>query len=187
MEELELAFSTDPVVGWRVWRVLRPIDRKMSAIELATELLAGEREGEDGQVEGLFRPRLRSLTQPVYWAPRTELESTCDLVRDGVPAHGGGPDSACECGVWALRTRESADEVFGAYADSGVPVAIGRVALWGRIIEHNRGWRGQFAYPLDLEAFGAAPAAVADLAEQYGVPAQLLTAADLERRGRRAA
>ena len=25
--------------------------------------------------------------------------------------------------------------------------AVGTVALWGRVIEHERGWRAEFAYP----------------------------------------
>ena len=75
LAELELAFSTEPVVGWRLWRVAREIDRKISALDLAAELLEAERRGEVGVVERLFRYRLRSLTQPHLWPPRKPLES----------------------------------------------------------------------------------------------------------------
>ena len=29
-------------------------------------------------------------------------------------------------------------------------VAIGQVALWGKVIEHERGFRATFAYPIEL-------------------------------------
>jgi hypothetical protein len=181
MDQFELAFSTEPVVGWRVWRVLRPIDRKISAAELATELLAAERDGEREPVASLFRYRLRSLTQPVYWPVGAKLESTCELERGGTATHaGGGPHASCECGVWALRTRALALDVLGAYASSGVSVALGKVALWGRLIEHEKGWRGQYAYPLDTRVLHASAEAVRDLAEQYAVPVAILHSADLQ-------
>jgi hypothetical protein len=29
---------------------------------------------------------------------------------------------------------------------------LGRVALWGRVVEHEHGWRASHALPLDLYA-----------------------------------
>jgi hypothetical protein len=186
-DELELAFSTEPIVGWRVWRVLRPIDRKLSALELAAELLEAEQRGEPRPVERLFRYRLRSLTQPVFWPPRTRLEARCNVERADGFAHGGGPDAYCECGLWALRCRDLAEHVLASYADSGVSLALGRLALWGRIVEQERGWRGQYAYPLDLTVLSGTGEMERDLREDYGIAVSLAREQDRTRRRRRAA
>jgi hypothetical protein len=166
--DLELAFSTDPLVGWRLWRVEREIDRKRSALELALELRDAERAGERNPVERLFRHRLRSLTQADLWPPRRRLESTCGLDA-GAAVHAAGPDPDCDCGVWALKMREHAFETLLGYAQSGRPLALGRISLWGRIVEGANGWRGQYAYPLDLELYGSDDATARDLAADYGV------------------
>jgi hypothetical protein len=52
------------------------------------------------------------------------------------------PDINCTCGVYAARTtghlRQCGYERFGIR---------GEVYLWGAVVEHERGWRAQFAYP----------------------------------------
>lgn len=50
------------------------------------------------------------------------------------------PDLACTCGLYAVndpdQLRRSRD-----------PAALGTVALWGRIVEHERGFRAELGYP----------------------------------------
>ena len=54
------------------------------------------------------------------------------------------PMVGCTCGVHATNDpRRLARGVHGA----GV---IGRVAMWGRVIEHTHGWRAELAYPWQL-------------------------------------
>ena len=52
----------------------------------------------------------------------------------------------------------------------------GRVALWGRVIEHDHGYRAQYGYPLALwlaPTPGATSArTVRALAARYGVPTE---------------
>lgn len=53
------------------------------------------------------------------------------------------PEASCRCGLYAtvgldlLRRARS-------------PAVLGRVALWGRVIQHARGWRAEFAYPQSI-------------------------------------
>lgn len=48
---------------------------------------------------------------------------------------------------------------------------IGTVALWGRVMEHARGYRAEFAYPLRLWMRYIVPKRCGEvLAEEYGVP-----------------
>ena len=35
----------------------------------------------------------------------------------------------------------------------GLLPVMGRVSLWGRVVEHSRGWRAQYAYPYSLCVF----------------------------------
>lgn len=166
MSELELAFSVEPVTGWRIWRVSREIDRRRSAHDLAVELLAAEQRGETGMVARLFEPRLRSLTELGFWPARERMAATCGRG----PAH-VAPEAACECGVWAFRADERAYAEALAYADSGTPIVLGRVRLWGRLVEAEHGWRAQYAYPADLTVFGADEETAPALEAAYGVRA----------------
>jgi hypothetical protein len=168
--DLELAFSTDPVVGWRVWRVERPVDRRMSALDLALELREAERAGVERPAEALFDYRLRSLTQPEFWPMRTRMESVCGRGPSAHP-YSAGPEADCECGIWAFRAHLSAERTLLDYAHSGRLLALGPVSLWGRLIEQELGWRAQFAYPLELEIYGASEEVAADLGAAYGIEA----------------
>jgi hypothetical protein len=63
---------------------------------------------------------------------------------NGTHAHGSN-------GAHAYKTRKDAWETYGApqnYRDS--TMILGSIALWGKVIEHERGYRGEFAYPLHL-------------------------------------
>jgi hypothetical protein len=49
------------------------------------------------------------------------------------------------CGVYAARTIEHLHQC--GYKKFGIH---GEVYLWGTVVEHERGWRAQFAYPKSL-------------------------------------
>jgi hypothetical protein len=69
------------------------------------------------------------------------------------------PQYDCQCGFYA--TKEP-DEHWATYS-----AAYGKVALWGRIVEHERGYRAQYAYPLELWVYPGYHIKLRD----YGVPA----------------
>ena len=52
------------------------------------------------------------------------------------------PSFGCTCGVYAARTTDHLHQC--GYKKFGIH---GEVHLWGRVVEHERGWRAQFAYP----------------------------------------
>ncbi len=52
------------------------------------------------------------------------------------------PYLKCTCGVYAAKTIEHLHQC--GYKKFGVR---GEVYLWGTVVEHERGWRAQFAYP----------------------------------------
>src|ERR1022692_4891994 len=55
------------------------------------------------------------------------------------------PQAICTCGVYAAKTFHHLCSV--GYAKCGIH---GEVYLWGTVVEHELGWRAQFAYPKSL-------------------------------------
>jgi preprotein translocase subunit YajC len=55
------------------------------------------------------------------------------------------PYLKCTCGVYAAKSIEHLHQC--GYKKFGVH---GEVYLWGKVVEHERGWRAQFAYPKTL-------------------------------------
>jgi hypothetical protein len=53
------------------------------------------------------------------------------------------PDVGCRCGLHALRDT-------GSLRRTRDPAVVGTVALWGRIVEHEYGYRAEWAYPQRL-------------------------------------
>ena len=49
-----------------------------------------------------------------------------------------------------LRRLARKHRLPATYVTTGPRAAVGLVALWGRVIEHDYGYRAQFAYPVAL-------------------------------------
>jgi hypothetical protein len=97
-------------------------------------------------VEGEDELRLASVLYEDVWPVDEPLVARC--------AHGHrAPDFECACGVHAARRRELALPYrIGRDDARTVGRVVGRVALWGDVVEHRDGWRGSHAYPLELWA-----------------------------------
>jgi hypothetical protein len=120
----------EPVEAWRVWRVAR-------------------REG---------RVVLQSLFAGAIWEPELPLVATCTgghrrrrppwrKEPNGHPA----PELDCRCGIYGVQSVAAARSYLELppllRRDDRV---IGRVALWGDVVEGASGWRASHAYPLEL-------------------------------------
>ena len=55
------------------------------------------------------------------------------------------PQAKCTCGVYAAKSLEHLRR--NGYDRCGI---YGEVCLWGTVVEHERGWRAQLAYPKNL-------------------------------------
>lgn len=138
----------EPLVGWRFWRVER-----IATLDHGTRfrLCAAGRYG-----------------RPKVWQPRVATVAVCS---DRDRNH-DAPHPRHECGIYAYLDREAAEaklvsmETYrSSYAakkaDKWNPDptptyetwAVGRVSLWGRVVECELGWRAQFAYPYDLTVY----------------------------------
>jgi hypothetical protein len=88
---------------------------------------------------------LASPFNPVEWIPRTPARALCTGCEDS-------PGRDCGCGLYALWTGPFAEDVprLGAGPELTSRCVVGRVAGWGKVIEHTKGWRASLAYPLSL-------------------------------------
>lgn len=93
---------------------------------------------------GLRRTKRGELRlQPVTgrggpWEPEEPAHAVCR--RRFHPA----PKPECRCGLYASRGVD----LLRRAPDGTV---VGSVALWGRVVEHDMGYRGEFAYPQRLQ------------------------------------
>lgn len=109
-------------------------------------------------------PELARLRSPLQvsteWRPGEPLTARCELA--GHPA----PDPDCTCGLYAAREPGGVGGV-----GFGRVTLLGCVALWGTVVEGERGWRAGLGLPVLLFCGPALPEATrAELARAYGVP-----------------
>ena len=120
----------EPVEAWRVWRVAM-------------------REG---------RVVLQSLFAGAIWEPAVPLVASCTGGRRSrllpwrkTPYEHAAPDLDCRCGIYGVESVAAARSYLETppllYRDDRV---IGRVALWGDVVEGPFGWRASHAYPSEL-------------------------------------
>jgi hypothetical protein len=74
------------------------------------------------------RGLLRSMAADFAWMPGEVVQ--------GVPSTG--------LGVHAFKTLGDAVGQYSAFASNGTVVVFGTVALWGEVIEHEKGYRAEF-------------------------------------------
>jgi hypothetical protein len=120
----EAEHTTEPILGWRAWRLSRA-------------------------EEGL---RIVPTTPRSAWEPRVAIHATCSgshtreymVYNPELAKFHRSPEPGCTCGVHAIKDP-------ARLARSGRTAAVvGRVAMWGRVIEHTKGYRAEYAYPSRL-------------------------------------
>lgn len=95
---------------------------------------------------------LKSLNG-IHWLPGKPLSAACGIALSrtiaGRAEHGyvthEAPHEDCTCGVYSAKSLDHL-RTFG-YMQYGI---YGEVWLWGTVVEHQLGWRAQFAYPKKL-------------------------------------
>jgi hypothetical protein len=86
---------------------------------------------------------LCSLTEAgggTRWAAGDPLRASCPTGEHEAPRR------ECTCGIYAHKSWASASHQARGVAGA----VVGEVQLWGRVIEHERGYRAQFALPCAL-------------------------------------
>ena len=147
-----------PLEAWRVWRVI-------------------EREGELA---------LGSIIKPAVWPPGRPLVAEClhcrpllDWIRPR--RRHEAPELRCECGIYGAGLDQIDPYLNEPLTRGEVVRVLGRVALWGQVVECERGFRASHAYPVELyvpvdpvlDDRGGIEEIVGAL-ERYGVRVELL-------------
>ena len=146
----------EPVVAWRVWHVV--------------------------EEEGL--PYLSSVYHQSLWPHRRALQADCRRTRIPLlsfrrPMH-HAPAERCRCGIHAGFADGARDHLPNILLRPSAHPVIGRVSLWGDVVECERGWRASRAYPEQLYVPRLTPddtacdAIARALAAYYGVPTEVL-------------
>ena len=119
----------DALIGWRVWCVVRRGKELWLSSVIADELWP---------LEGELVARCRAHELP---------GSDVLLEREQHAA----PTRDCTCGIYAAREPAAVwTYLRGRDEPDAIARVLGRVLLWGRVVEHQDGWRAERAYPLDV-------------------------------------
>ena len=146
----------EPFLGWRVWLVV-----------------------EDGE-----QIRLRSVVFNVPWQPLEPMTASClrrriNLLPWRRQALHPAPSPECDCGIYGATLDRVGGYLDGRFDGHRVHRVLGRVSLWGSVVECAWGWRASHAYPQhifvpDRSARGGLTAGEVALGlTDYGVPVEL--------------
>jgi hypothetical protein len=153
----------DAVVGWRIWY----------------------------GVDATGRVRLASPYHHAVWPHCDPLAARCVHRRVRLrprlrrESH-NAPELRCGCGIYATAAGSFVDcltEFMGGVGSRLFDrrlIVVGRVSLWGTVVEHDLGWRASHAYPMhlfvaSLRRDGVSARDLSDLAA-YRVPVAVLHA-----------
>jgi len=141
-----LFFDQTPILAWRAWTL----------VETAAGL------------------ELRSVVYPHPWPTRRPLRMVCE---PGGCLGARWPMQAHSCGIHGFKDRAGAVAFpsmwearrFTQQHISPEQYVVGQVSIWGRVVEHERGYRGELAYPYALLLSPEQERLAAPLAARYGV------------------
>jgi hypothetical protein len=124
------------ITGWRLWPLMSLLD------ERGLPLWRLQIKGWEWWFANESEPKIfRDL-----WPLKDAMPTRCRACMDAAPK------TDCRCGVYAYKARRFIQgEPFGL--DLSPPldgVVLGKVSSWGRIVEHERGWRTAVGRPDSL-------------------------------------
>ena len=106
------------------------------------------------------------------WKPNKILTAIHDgyssnsLVCHGMGRCPGSIASRVKCGIYGMKIPRTIP-----FSNSVIWETIGEVYLWGLIIEHEKGYRAEYAYPKCLYLDGVKDKQIKMIASNYRIPA----------------
>jgi hypothetical protein len=153
----------EPIVGWRQWNFMYP-------------------------------HFLANLGNDTIYVPREKIEAHCEqystigtLVHRKDHSEQPAPHLTCMCGIYAYKEKPRLlREIRNIYSglrlvanNRYVPI-YGEINLWGKVIEHEDGYRAQFGYPKRLWCTPAIEPLAGWIGYVYGVPCEVMPSGDDE-------
>ncbi len=108
---------------------------------------------------GAGEPLLRSLGHDRRWPAREPLAAVCYVLPSRLDSRWAdfqphlAPQRGCVCGICGVQEADELDGFLQARTHRwwwAAPVraeVTGEVSLWGKVIEHDGGYRAELAYP----------------------------------------
>jgi len=145
----------EPIVGWRQWNFMYP-------------------------------HFLANLGNDTIYVPREKIEARCEqystsgtLVLRKDHSEQQAPHLTCMCGIYAYKEKPRLlHEIKNSC--SGLRLVYGEINLWGKVIEHEDGYRAQFGYPKRLWCTPAIEPLAGWIGYVYGVPCEVMPSGDGE-------
>src|SRR5215831_5147157 len=126
--------QTAPVIGWRFWSLRQGFSE---AGHTTIWVLTSKNE--------------------TVWRPRVAMRATCQAgplvpfqAVPPTPVH-DAPTQQCTCGVYAFRPESFVKGIWSL----PLGCVVGGIKGWGRVMEHQTGWRAASAYPSSIFLFCA--------------------------------
>ena len=117
---------------------------------------------------------LANLGNDTIYVPREKIEARCEQ-KDHSEQQ--APHLTCTCGVYAYKEKPRLlREIRNMY--SGLRLVYGEINLWGKVIEHEDGYRAQFGYPKRLWCTPALEPLAGWIGYVYGVPCEVMPSGD---------
>lgn len=149
-KELPKDFAAAPIVALRAWRLryTYPIIDNDTVDELSDLW-----EQKKNPFE-ILRPgwKLMGIGVETVWRAKVTT-AVCDpgaSFRHGGKLH-DAPFQTCSCGIWALKNIDENDFFKWMVGNTPEVFVIGKARLWGRVFEHEAGYRAEHAEPVELK------------------------------------
>jgi len=143
----------EPIVGWRQWNFMYP-------------------------------HFLANLGYDTIYVPREKIEARCEQEDQSEQQ---APHLTCTCGIYAYKEKPRLlREIRNTYGRplappfSGLRLVYGEINLWGKVIEHEDGYRAQFGYPKRLWCTPAIEPLAGWIGYVYGVRCEVMPSGDHE-------
>jgi hypothetical protein len=82
-------------------------------------------------------------------------------------------DCAAGFGIFAFKDQNRAVDEARRMATPGLTIAYGAVRLWGKVVEHRRGYRAEFARIATLDGVFPTDQSLAQIRRRYGIEASV--------------
>ena len=157
----------EPIVGWRQWNFMYP-------------------------------HFLANLGNDTIYVPREKIEAHCEqystigtLVHRKDHSEQPAPHLTCMCGIYAYKEKPTLLREINNSCSGFIPrkamtelirmrLVYGEINLWGKVIEHEDGYRAQFGYPKRLWCTPAIEPLAGWIGYVYGVPCEVMPSGDDE-------